>query len=158
MSLRVTLYFCFKAFQDWLQGGSPHRIQSSCWVEETDIRVWEGWEGQNSEDRLSGRREPCREKVFQISAYFSRVPWKVLLISKLLKCKDKIWKSGLKAHRGYEVKNSQRSYKTWKCSNSDQSDWRVSLNKGDISIEGKIKVWLKHFRVRGTADPPLQRL
>lgn len=30
--------------------------------------------------------------------------------------------------------------------------------KETFSTEGKIKVWLKHFRVRGTADPPLQRL
>lgn len=40
--------------------------------------------------------ESLEEKVFQISAWVS---WKVLLISKLLKYKNKLCKVGLKAPR-----------------------------------------------------------
>ena len=65
-----------KTFQDRLQGGSPHRIQSSCWVEETDIRVWGGWDGQNSEGRLSGGESLAEKRCSRYLHIFPGSPGK----------------------------------------------------------------------------------
>lgn len=92
-----SLYFCVEALQDCgFRGVTPYRVQSSCWVEETDIRAWGVWDGQNSEGRII-REERALQRKF--SRNLPGGSWKVLL-----QCKGTPHKVGLKHLRSVRWK------------------------------------------------------